>query len=128
MQLAAIIHRHTTVVELCYHAKLNSTLRQGSNTVDQTAVELEDRNTTVKLTGKKAQAGACGTTRFKFQNSRVDRLMRTKIRQDGANMVFPVMVSDSIRISMQNRSVEMGDRERIEVITLSARENFFGKQ
>ena len=51
MQLAAIIHRHTTVAELCYHAKLNSTLRQGSNTVDQTAVELEDRSTTVKLTG-----------------------------------------------------------------------------
>ena len=54
--------------------------------------------------------------------------MRTKIRLNGANMVFPVMVSDSIRIPMQNRSVEMGDRERIEVITLRARKKIFGKQ
>ena len=43
-------------------------------------------------------------------------------------MVSPIVVSNTMRIPMQNRSIAMGDPGRIEVLTLRARKPFFGKQ
>jgi hypothetical protein len=42
-------------------------------------------------------------------------------------MVLPIAVSDTMRIPLQNRSVEMGAVNRVEVLTLRARPKFFGK-
>ena len=53
LQLAAIVHRHQMVYDLCYHAHLLSSLRQGKNNVDQSDADLLKRNSTVVLRGSK---------------------------------------------------------------------------
>ena len=42
-------------------------------------------------------------------------------------MVEPIVVSNTMRIPLQNRLVERGNVNRVEVLTLRARPNFFGK-
>jgi hypothetical protein len=43
-------------------------------------------------------------------------------------MIFPLKVSDTMRIPLQNRSVPRGALDRIEVLTLRAKKKFFGKK
>jgi hypothetical protein len=116
--MAEIVTRHGHVADLCHHAKICSNLRQATNTVDETADELEFKCTNVKLSGPRARkALACGRTLFAFENRGVQRLMERKIRDNGSGMVFPITVGDTMRIPMQNRSVPMGANTRVQVRT-----------
>jgi hypothetical protein len=126
-QLAAIVHRHEIVADLCYHANVCSSLRQGKNTVDETSMELRYRTTTVTLTGKTYPVMATGFTTFKYETNPVGVLLMNKLRQNEQRMVPPYTVSDTMRIPLQNRSVKRGAVNRIEVLTLRAKRHFFGK-
>ena len=128
MQLAAIVHRHQVVADLCYHAGIASSLRQGTNTVDETSDEVLQRTTTVTLTGRRHIISPNGDTRFEYESVAVQRVFRGKLRENYHHMVMPVVVSNTLRIPLQNRSVERGNVNRVEVITLRARPLFFGKK
>jgi hypothetical protein len=128
MQMAAIVHRHSAVADLCHHANICSTLRQCKNTVDHTTAAWETRHSTVALSGKTFVVTATGMTQFKFENRATGLLLGIKLRHNTPEMVFPVVVSNTMRIPMQNRTVPMGAFDRVEVLTLRARPKFFGKK
>ena len=125
MQLAAIVHRHTTVADLCHHAKMASSLRQGVNTVDQTAV-VEHRSRNILLTGRTYMVTRMGETNMEFESVQVQRILRRKVVMNAAAMILPAIASDTLRRPLQNRSVPKGALERIEVLTLRARKKFLG--
>ena len=125
--MTGVVHRHAVVADLCYHAKLTSTLRQGLNTVDQTVGELEARNTTVVLTGKQFDVSEMAETSFAYASPGEQKFMKTKLRNNASDMVFPLLVSNTMRIPLQNHGVKMGALDRIEVLTLRARPSFHGK-
>jgi hypothetical protein len=128
-QLAAIVHRHAMIADLTYHANMGSSLRQGRNTVDQSIAEVEERAATVVLKGVLYQAFPDGTSNYEYESSgMVKNHMRNKLIANESQMVFPVLVSDTMRIPVQNRSVPTGSLNRIDVLTLRAKKMFFGKR
>ena len=50
-----------------------------------------------------------------------------KLVENYHHMVVPIVVSHTMRIPLQNRSVERGNVNRVEVLTLRARAKFFNK-
>ena len=130
-QMAEIIHRHSIVADLCYHAGLKTNLRQCLNTVDLSYVDLERRNNTVelgKLFDAETRMSVLGCSMFEYESIHVARVMGANMKANTSSMVFPAYVSNSMKIPLQNRSVPRGDPQRIEVLTLRARDRFFGKQ
>jgi hypothetical protein len=129
VQMAETVNRHGQVADLCYHAGITSSLRQGLNTVDETEETLLVRTTVVELGKKhtKPVVSHSGCTRFEFESPAVQRLLAGKIVENATGMVFPVVVSDSMRIPIQNRCVPRGDNKRVITITLRAKLQFFGK-
>jgi hypothetical protein len=128
LQLAAIVHRHQMVYDLCYHAHLLSSLRQGKNNVDQSGEDLLKRNSTVVLRGFKSTYRENYRCSFDYESRTVARIMLAKLRANTNDMMDPVTLAQTMRIPLQNRSVARGAPTRIEVLTLRARPVFFGKQ
>ena len=128
MQLAAIVHRHSVVADLCYHAKLECNLRQGKDFADTSAANLDDSFDSVSLRGKLFPVFRNHTSKFPYENGRVAGIFMHKLRANEARLLFPVTLSDTMRMPLQNRCVEKGKKARVEVLTLRARMNFFGKR
>jgi hypothetical protein len=126
-QLAGIVHRHAIIADLCYHAKMCSSLRQGRNTVDQSIAEVEERADTVVLKGILHQVYADGNSDYEYESNLVKTQMQNNLIANQSQMVFPVVVSDTMRIPIQNRTVPTGSLNRIDVLTLRAKKKFFGK-
>jgi hypothetical protein len=114
-QMAAIVARHGHVADLCHHAGICTTLRQSVNTVDETEAEVTARTTTVTLAGTKVPAMVHGKTSFCFGTDSANRIFRRKIRVNEPAMVFPVLVGDSMRIPLINKTVPMGANARVQV-------------
>ena len=127
VQLAAIVHRHRMVADLCHHADVCTSLRQGNNTVDETSLQVHQRTTTVTLSGKEHILKRGVARRFKYESTRVRDVFQGKLVENYHHMVMPIVVSHTMRIPLQNRSVERGNVNRVEVLTLRARAKFFGK-
>ena len=105
----------------------SATTRRYPLVCDKTSDQLRLRATTVLLAGRKHVVSRAGETHLALDNRDVQTIIRRKIQMNTARMVLPIVASDTMRIPMQIKSIPMGERGRIEVLTLRAREKFFGR-
>ena len=128
MQLAAIVHRHSCVADLCYHANVNCDLRQNKSALQKTTANFNVRTTTVQLPLLTFLVSSNGDTKYRYETTNIDRIVRAKIRESEAGLVFPMAVTHTMRIPLPNRCIKKEDTGRLQVLTLRARKNYYGKK
>jgi hypothetical protein len=126
-QLAAIVHRHSIVADLCFHAKIENSMRQcvESNALPTVARLL--RTTTAQLAGKPIPVLHDARTTYLYESQEAGAIIRHKIVLNAAGLRMPIVVSDTMRVPLQNRTVPKNSPGRVQVVTLRAKKKFFGK-
>ena len=120
-QMAVIVHRHRLVSNLCYHAGICGSLYQ-TDVVRDTTESTHAKHNTLVLRGKKSVCSSTGRSNFAFQSVSVKKLLTKEIIDNSCGMRFPILISDSMRISLTNRSAEIGAANYITVQTLRAKQ------
>ena len=122
--MARIVHRHRLVSDLCYHAGICGSLYQ-TDVVRETTESTHAKHNTLVLRGKTFVCSSTGRSNFPFQNLSVKKLLTKEIIANSCGMRFPILISDSLRISLTNRSAQIGAANYITVQTLRAKQKIF---